>query len=291
MFAFEYTIQYIERNLNRKITIDELAKHSKYSKYHFCRLFKETVGQSVGDFIKQKRLLCILHEIQLGSRGIDAIMYYGFETYAGFYKAFIKMFGCAPSTYIREHTSFTPINSMEGKYMNNYETNRCVLSTLHDNDFPESMRLLTDKQVRLYLGGSLSEQDAYRRLRFWTEKIDSVHYAVRLKETHALIGIISISPHHRATDKEISYQFLPEYWGKGYAYESLHWILHLCRNYLHLDFVVSETQSANARSIKLLKKLGYKLDGTIYRFSAEQCIYKKNLISHDTIDIQKGRQK
>ncbi|MBQ9134252.1 MAG: helix-turn-helix transcriptional regulator [Clostridia bacterium] len=84
MFAFEDTIRYIENNLHREITIEELAKHSKYSKYHFCHLFKQTVGQPVGHFIKQQRLLRILHEIQSGNRAIDVILYYGFETYAGF---------------------------------------------------------------------------------------------------------------------------------------------------------------------------------------------------------------
>lgn len=164
--------------------------------------------------------------------------------------------------------------------MKTYETDRCVVTFLQENDFSEALRLLTDKQVRAFLGGPLAEDDAYRRLRFWTENTDSIHYTVRLRETNAMMGIIAIAPHHDMTVKEISYQFLPEYWGKGYATEVLQWTLRHCYKDLQLSWVVSETQSANTRSCKLLERLGYILDSVIVRFDAEQRIYKYDLATN-----------
>ncbi|MBQ9134251.1 MAG: GNAT family N-acetyltransferase [Clostridia bacterium] len=161
--------------------------------------------------------------------------------------------------------------------MNSYETDRCTVSLLQENDFSESLRLLTDEQVRVYLGGPLTEEDAYRRLHFWIEEADSIHYTIRLKDTQALIGIIAVAPHHDAVRKEVSYQFLPEYWGKGYATETMRWVLAHCRANLQLSSVVSETQSANTNSCKLLERLGYTLDSVLVRFGAEQRVYAYDL--------------
>lgn len=154
-----------------------------------------------------------------------------------------------------------------------YETDRCVLSLLQKTDIPEALRLLTDEQVRAYLGGPVSEEEARRRLRIWSDRPDSVYYAVRLKVNKALIGIVDISPHHNVRDKEISYQFLPEFWGMGYASEVLRWLLRHCREELQIDAVISETQSANRRSCKLLERVGYVEQDRIMRFGAEQIIY------------------
>lgn len=156
-------------------------------------------------------------------------------------------------------------------------TARCILSHLSENDMPEAIRLLTDSQVREYLGGPVPEDVAAHRVKGWINAPDSIHYAVRNKESNALMGIIDISPHHNLIDKEISYQFLPEYWGEGYAYEVLNWLLAHCKNDLHVETAVSETQSANARSCELLKRLGYEEKKRLMRFGAEQILYTKHL--------------
>lgn len=187
------------------------------------------------------------------------------------------MLGCSPRAYVETHKDEFPQNVMEDQFMSQSTTERCVLSHLCENDVPEAIRLLTDPQVRKYLGGPVPEDMAVHRIKGWINAPDSIHYAVRNKETNALMGIIDISPHHNLIDKEISYQFLPEYWGKGYAHEALNWLLSHCKKDLHVTTVVSETQSANARSCNLLKQLGYEEKERLIRFGAEQIIYTKQL--------------
>lgn len=277
MFAYENTLRYIEENLQAEISIEDLAEHAGYSKHHFCHLFKETMGQPVGSFIKRLRLLYVLHALYHGASATDVIHNYGFDTYGGFYKAFVKMFGCSPKAYVETHKDELPLNVMEEQFMSQYTTDRCVLSHLCENDIPEAIRLLTEPQVREYLGGPILADVAVHRIKGWINAPDSIHYTVRNKETKALMGIIDISPHHNLVDKEISYQFLPEYWGEGYAYEVLNWLLAHCKNNLHVDNVVSETQSANTRSCDLLNRLGYEEKEQLIRFEAEQTIYTKHL--------------
>lgn len=59
---------------------------------------------------------------------------------------------------------------------------------------------------------------------------------------------------------EISYAFLKEYWGNGYAYETMKSTLNYCQNELKLKRILIETQSKNIRSNKLIQKLGGKLE-------------------------------
>jgi AraC family transcriptional regulator len=49
-------ILYIEQNYNSELTLDELSKYASFSKYHFHRIFKSVVGESMGEYIRRVRL-------------------------------------------------------------------------------------------------------------------------------------------------------------------------------------------------------------------------------------------
>jgi AraC-like DNA-binding protein/Ser/Thr protein kinase RdoA (MazF antagonist) len=94
-------LEYIERNLKTDITAEELARMANYSTFHFCRLFSSIMGSSVSGYIFKRRLDHALSEIACGRKAMDVVLEYGFDTYAGFYKAFVRMYGCSPKKYLR----------------------------------------------------------------------------------------------------------------------------------------------------------------------------------------------
>lgn len=47
---------HIEKNLDRDLSLDELAQVSCFSKYHFSRIFDAMVGETPFEFIKRIRL-------------------------------------------------------------------------------------------------------------------------------------------------------------------------------------------------------------------------------------------
>jgi AraC-like DNA-binding protein len=59
-------------------------------------MFTQTTGMSVSAYINKLRLNRALSEITGGRRAIDVAMEYGFNTYAGFYKAFVRMYSGSP---------------------------------------------------------------------------------------------------------------------------------------------------------------------------------------------------
>lgn len=97
----QQSLDYIEDNLQGDITAQELAKQAGFSPFHFYRLFQSVTGMTVAQYILHRRLLHGIYSISQGQAKIEAAMAYGFDTYAGFYKAFCREFNCFPSEYLR----------------------------------------------------------------------------------------------------------------------------------------------------------------------------------------------
>lgn len=70
---------------------------------------------------------------------------------------------------------------------------------------------------------------------------------------------------------------MPDYWGNGYALETIRGILNFASKELKIKKIVSETQVANKASCRLLNKLGMKIIDKGYRFNAEQYIFALEL--------------
>lgn len=97
------SLDYIEDNLKSEICVTELAGLSGYSLYHYYHLFQKYLGIPVMQYITRRKLLHAVYEIAGGGLMVDVALSYGFATYAGFSKAFIREFGCSPSKYIQTH--------------------------------------------------------------------------------------------------------------------------------------------------------------------------------------------
>ncbi|WP_061809536.1 AraC family transcriptional regulator [Rossellomorea vietnamensis] len=102
-------IQYIEENLEGEIKMEELARLSLNSKFHFQRLFSLVTGCTVAEYIRRRRLTLAAQELnQANVKVIDVAFRYGYETPESFSKAFRKAHGVSPSQ-VRE--SGTPLKA------------------------------------------------------------------------------------------------------------------------------------------------------------------------------------
>lgn len=103
------SIDYIEDNLKSEFTVEELSEVAGFSLFHYYRLFRTAVGMPVMQYMVRRRLLHGMYEISNGRQMVDVALEYGFSTYAGFYKAFVREFGCTPA-------HFTQINKVKKPY-------------------------------------------------------------------------------------------------------------------------------------------------------------------------------
>jgi Ser/Thr protein kinase RdoA (MazF antagonist)/AraC-like DNA-binding protein len=113
------SLDYIEENLQAQITAAELAEAAHISLFHYYRLFQQATGLPVMQYILRRRLLHGVYAMKQGSTKIDAALRFGFDTYAGFYKAFCREFGSTPSEFLESCRAKRPyrIDLMKEEHM------------------------------------------------------------------------------------------------------------------------------------------------------------------------------
>lgn len=149
---------------------------------------------------------------------------------------------------------------------------RCILSALTEDDLEPWLRLRTHPEVMQYLGGPRDEVTEINRFENLLGSTNPI-WVIRPIEDSAFMGIITLAPHHDGEDTEVSYLLLPEWWGQGYATEAVQAILDHGLANLGLSRIIAETQTANAVSVRLLKRVGMTFERNVERFGAEQSIY------------------
>ncbi|MCF6330585.1 MAG: AraC family transcriptional regulator [Sulfurimonas sp.] len=93
-------LYYIETHLKDDLDLETLAKVAGYSRYHFCRIFKASVGESVISYYTRLRVeIASLKVMSYNKSIIEVALEAGYETPNGFNKAFKKIFGMTPTTY------------------------------------------------------------------------------------------------------------------------------------------------------------------------------------------------
>lgn len=109
------TEDYIEHNLDKKITLKELAENGHLSEYHFHRLFRKFSSETLNQFITRVKMersgifLAVNQDIT-----ITEIAYrYGYCDASSYCKAFRKHFGVSPTEFRKEQDS--TINSFQNK--------------------------------------------------------------------------------------------------------------------------------------------------------------------------------
>ena len=115
---YEKIIKYIDGHIKDEITLDEIAEIAGYSPQHIYKIFKAYSSVPVMEYIRRKKLYSAAGEFYTGRRLYDIALDYGYETPAGFYKAFQSVFGCSPSEYKNNNIKKAGINMFIGNVKN-----------------------------------------------------------------------------------------------------------------------------------------------------------------------------
>jgi AraC family transcriptional regulator len=95
--AIVSAIEYIEKNLYKKITLDDLADYTGVSKYYLHRIFKSLTEESIIDYAQGRKLTSSINELlNTNMRIIDIALNYGFDYEQSYIRAFKKFFGHTP---------------------------------------------------------------------------------------------------------------------------------------------------------------------------------------------------
>lgn len=105
----EAVIDFIENHLNEKLGLETVAEAVHYSKYHLHRMFTETVGMTIHDYISRRQLTEAAKLLIFGEKSIMEIAFScGYESQQAFTSVFKMMYKLPPAQY-REHGQFYPL--------------------------------------------------------------------------------------------------------------------------------------------------------------------------------------
>lgn len=95
---------HIQQHLDDELPLTELAAVAHFSTWHFHRIFRGMVGESVKEHVRRLRLERAAHRLRYsGQKVVTIALDARFETHESFSRAFRAMFGIAPSRFRREN--------------------------------------------------------------------------------------------------------------------------------------------------------------------------------------------
>ena len=184
----ETVINYIESHLDEKLDLEKVSEAVHYSKYHLHRMFTNTVGMTIHDYVQRRQLTEAAKLLVFSSKPIIEVAFFcGYESQQAFSSAFKSMYKVPPAQY-RDKGNFYPLQLRFALHKNIpsivfTKEDVCVARV---EDIPAWMDLM-----RLVIDGYpvMDEADYLKEI---TRAIEEER-ALILKEGNVLIGAMTFS--------------------------------------------------------------------------------------------------
>lgn len=109
------TLLYIQTHLEQDLSLGVLAERVGFSAFHFHRIFRETIGEAVKEYIRRLRIERGAYRLKVSEQTILQIaLDAGFKTHESFTRAFERQFGITPSEF---RSNFLRISREHKKYV------------------------------------------------------------------------------------------------------------------------------------------------------------------------------
>lgn len=90
-------IDYINDNLDKKITLESLSRASNFSKSYISNEFKLYMKTPIIQYVRNKKILAAHKMIEDGSRPYQVAKQFGFDDYSTFYRSYVSIIGHPPA--------------------------------------------------------------------------------------------------------------------------------------------------------------------------------------------------
>ncbi len=173
---------HVQQNLDQPMSLDELAAIARFSPYHFHRIFRGMIGETLAQHIKRLRLERAAMRLRLTSRSVTTIsIEAGYESHEGFTRAFNSMFGCSPTAY-REQRQGT-LDTLDARVHLATDPKHIALPEPSESS-PMKVRIKTLPDMRVafarHVGPYHDAGVAWERLLDWADERGHVNDDTRL---------------------------------------------------------------------------------------------------------------
>ena len=98
--SIQKAVDFIEANLKKDIDADGIAKAAHFSKFHFLRVFKAMTGETVGQYLRKRRISDAARQLIVSDQSLLQLAFdYCFESQEAFTRSFKQVLGVTPGKY------------------------------------------------------------------------------------------------------------------------------------------------------------------------------------------------
>ena len=147
MDDFKPLFDYVEKNIENKLELKELADFMGYSPYYISRKFMDLYGIPITGYVRIRKLQYSIKDLLAGMKVIDVAMKYSFESHEGFTRSFKSLFGSSPKdikNYLQEYDipevelfANCKVKSMEEEKMSLCDDMHKMIYAILGNSFEE----------------------------------------------------------------------------------------------------------------------------------------------------------
>lgn len=98
----EPVLNFISRNLERPLQIQDICAEFHYSRSHLCKVFSQVTGVPLMQYIRTARAQYAEKLLLTGIPAMEVARQLGYSDYSAFYRMYRKYANCAPSSTIQE---------------------------------------------------------------------------------------------------------------------------------------------------------------------------------------------
>ncbi len=172
MDDFKPMFEYVEKNIENKIELKELADFMGYSPFYISRKFVDIYSIPITGYVRIRKLQYSIKDLLDGMKVIDVAMKYSFESHEGFSRSFKSLFGSSPKNirnYLQKYEipefelfANCEAKSMEEQKMSLSDDMHKMIFTILGNSFEEmgagfcskiELSLMLDNCLRIFDDG------------------------------------------------------------------------------------------------------------------------------------------
>ncbi len=101
-------VNYIMQHIEEPLTLDHICKKFYISKSKLCKIFQESTGSTVQNYIATKKMSHAKWLLSIGMRPTDVAPMCGFSDYSNFYRTFMKHYGISPLKEFKKENKNAP---------------------------------------------------------------------------------------------------------------------------------------------------------------------------------------
>ena len=109
---------YIDEHIDEDLSLESVAKVALYSPFHFHRIFKAVIGETLNSYVNRRRIekiaLELMHKNEVSIAELS--LQYGFSSNSSFTRAFKSFYGVSPTDFRKQLPGkFSKISKVESK--------------------------------------------------------------------------------------------------------------------------------------------------------------------------------